>query len=56
MRISESTATPALTFVGKMLEYNPKIFHVGLDADLDEDDSSAILIGMFILTKVGDLH
>jgi len=56
MRISESTATPALKFVAKMLDDNPKIFHVGLDADLDEADSAAILIGTLILTIVGDLH
>lgn len=56
MRISESTATPALKFVAKMLDDNPKIFHVGLDADLDEADCAAILIGTLVLTIVGDLH
>jgi hypothetical protein len=56
MRISELTATPALKFVGKMLDDNPKFFHVDPDMDLEESDAAAVLIGTLVLAIVGDVH
>ncbi|KAL7535755.1 hypothetical protein ACHAXR_007187, partial [Thalassiosira sp. AJA248-18] len=56
MKISESSAAPALKFVGKMFDDNPKLFHVGMDMEEGESDIAAVSIGTLVLAVFGDLH
>eukprot|EP00804_Cyclotella_cryptica_P020845 CCRYP_011471-RA/>CCRYP_011471-RA protein AED:0.17 eAED:0.17 QI:1356/1/1/1/1/1/5/334/2365 len=55
MKISDSTLAPALRFIAKVVEDNPKFFHVGLDMVNKEADIAAVSIGSLVLTLVEDL-
>ncbi len=54
-KVAETTAAKALTFVAKMLEENPKLFHV-CDLQNDESDVGAISIGALTLAAFNDLR
>ncbi len=57
MRISEHTAAYALKFVSKIIDDDPRLFHVsGLDVEEEDSDVAAVLIGTMALTVVSDLH
>ena len=56
MKMSELSSTSALKFVGKMLEDNPKLFHVGMDMEESESDVAAVSIGSLALAVMSDLH
>lgn len=56
MKVPDYTATPALKFVAKMLEDNPKLFQVGIDMGLEEADAAAVYIGQLALAVFSDLR
>jgi len=56
MKMSEMSATSALKFVGKMLDDNPRLFHVGMDMEEEESDIAAVSIGTLSLSVFGDFH
>ena len=55
MKISDTATVSGLKFVAKMLEDNPKLFHVGLDMENDEADIAAVSIGSLAVNIFGDL-
>jgi len=56
MKVPDYTATPALKFVAKMLEDNPKLFQVGIDMGLDDADVAAVYIGTMALAVFSELR
>lgn len=54
-KVDEFTSAKALKFVAKMLEENPKLFHV-CDLQSDESDVVAVSIGSLTLSAFGDLR
>eukprot|EP00986_Skeletonema_menzelii_P019099 scaffold27064_cov167-Skeletonema_menzelii.AAC.1 len=55
-KVPDYTATPALKFVAKMLEDNPKLFQVGIDMGLEEADAAAVYVGTLALAVFSDLR
>ncbi len=56
MKMSEVSATTALKFVAKMLDENPRLFHVGMDMEKEESDVAAVSIGTLVLAVMSDMH
>eukprot|EP00956_Cyclotella_meneghiniana_P029046 scaffold69300_cov73-Cyclotella_meneghiniana.AAC.1 len=54
MKLADSTIAPALKFVAKLLDDNPKLFHV-MDMAHEEADIAAVCIGSLAVTIFGDL-
>ena len=54
MKLQDSTITPALKFVSKMLNHYPKLFYV-MDMAHDEADIAAACISTLIVSIFGDL-
>lgn len=55
-KVSETTTSPALMFVSKMIDDNPKLFHIGMDMGNDEADVAAVSVGTLVLAAFGDLR
>jgi len=56
MKVPDYTATPALKFVAKMLEDNPKLFQVGIDMGLEEADAAGVYVGTLALAVFSELR
>lgn len=54
MKLADSATAPAVKFVSKMLDDNPKLFHV-MDMAHEEADIAAVCIGSLAVTIFGDL-
>jgi proteasome component ECM29 len=56
MKMSEQSATSALKFAAKMLDENPRLFHVGMDMESEESDVAAVSTGTLVLAVMSDMH